>query len=142
MLLGEEAMKKPTTLRIPEPTREAIEELTRRTGRPFASVVNEMLAEAVRMRRIPGITFVDGPMGRRARLAGTGLDVFEVVRSYRELGQDLQRLREAYHWLSDPQLRAALAYAEAYPDEIEARVAADARWDAEAVAERYPFTRP
>lgn len=133
---------KPISIRLPEETRDAIQETCRRTGRDFSSVANEMLSEAVKMRRIPGVVFVDSPVGRVARVAGTGLDVFEIVNAYRGMGQDLERLRGAYHWLSDLQLKAALAYAEAYPDEIEARIALDSRWTPEEVWTAYPFTRP
>jgi len=44
--------------------------------------------------------------------------------------------------LTDQQLRSALAYAEAYPEEIEARIEADEAWTAERIWEAYPFTRP
>lgn len=133
---------KPVSIRIPEETRHTIEETAHRTGRDFSSVANEMLSEAVKMRRIPGITFADGPLGRVARIAGTGIEVFELIKAYREMEEDPKRLREAFHWLSDIQLRAALAYAEAYPDEIEARIAMDASWAPERIWEAYPFTRP
>ena len=132
----------PVSLRIPPDVREAVAETARRSGREFSSVANEMLAEAVKMRRIPGITFADGAAGRRARIAGTGLDVFEVVGTFRSLGGDYAKLAEAYHWLSDFQLRAALAYAEAYPDEIDDRLRREAALTPEAVWARYPFTRP
>ncbi len=133
---------RPISLRIPDETRQVIEEAARRGGRDFSSVANEMLSEAVKMRRIPGIVFADGPTGRRARVAGTGIEVFEVIRSYRGMDESWERLRKAYHWLSDQQLRAALAYAEAYPEEIEQRLQGDKDWTPEATWTKYPFTRP
>src|SRR5205814_6508124 len=84
-----------------------------------------VLAEAVKVRRISGIVFADRPAGRRARIAGTGLDVFQVVRDYRAMDADWAHLRQAYHRLGEPQLRAALAHAKAFPEEIEARLAAE-----------------
>ena len=42
----------------------------------------------------------------------------------------------------EEQLRSALAYAEAYPDEIEARIQADEAWTPERLWETYPFMRP
>ena len=54
----------------------------------------------------------------------------------------LERLRQAYHWLSEHELRAAVAYAEAYPEEIEERLRADEYWTPERVWETYPFMRP
>ncbi len=133
---------RPSSIRIPDETRRAIEETCRRTGRDFSSVANEMLAEAVKMRRIPGIVFVDGPLGREARVAGTGVEVFEVVRTYRQADENWDRLSAAYHWLSEQQLRAALAYARAYPEEIAARLEEEARWQPEEIRTRYTFTAP
>jgi uncharacterized protein (DUF433 family) len=131
-----------TSLRIPDETREVIEASARRLGRDFSSVANEMLAEAVKMRRIPGVLFADSPLGRVALVAGTGLAVWEVARTYREVEEDWTRLQVAYHWLSERQLRVALAYAVAYPDEIRERLAADQQLAADALWLRYPFLAP
>ena len=133
---------KVASIRIPEETRRAIDESCRRTGRGFSAVANEMLGEAVKMRRIPGIAFADSPSGREAIVAGTGLGVFEIISAYRGMEQSWERLREAFHWLGEQQLRAALAYTEAYPEEIEDRLAQEERWTPEEVWSRYPFTRP
>lgn len=133
---------RPSSIRIAEGTRRYMEETCRRTGRDFSSLANEMLAEAVRMRRIPGIVFHDSPAGRAAVVAGTGIRVAEVVRSCREMGCNWERLRAAYHWLSEAQLRSVLAYAEAYPEEIEERLQQEERWSPEAVWATYPFTKP
>ncbi len=133
---------KPISIRIPEETRSAIEEASRRTGRDFSTVANQMLSEAVKLRRIPGVVFVDSPSGRVARVAGTGIDVFEIVKAYREMGQNPGRLQTAYHWLSEIQLRAALAYAQAYPEEIEDRIALEKQWTPEEIWNEHPFTRP
>jgi hypothetical protein len=86
-------------------------------------MTTHLLSEGEKMRRVPGITFVDSPTGRRAHVDESGLDVFEVIKVYRECGEDRRRLAMALHWLSDGQLAAALAYARESPDEIEARLA-------------------
>ncbi|HEX5501106.1 MAG TPA: hypothetical protein VFW96_00705 [Thermomicrobiales bacterium] len=130
------------SLRLPPEMRVEIEELTQRTGRDFSGIAKELLAEGLKMRRIPGIAFADSPSGRVARVAGSGVAVFEVVRDYRDLGGDVERLREAFHWLSEHQIRAALAYAAAYPEEIQARLDAEERWTPERTWAKYPFTKP
>ncbi|MBI2865509.1 MAG: DUF433 domain-containing protein [Chloroflexi bacterium] len=133
----------PKTIRMPDEVRLPLEEEAQLSRRDFSSVVNEMLQEAIKMRRIPGIVFANSPSGGRvARIAGTGIEVFEVVQAYRSVDDSWSRLREAFHWLTDVQLRAALAYAEAYPNEIEACTRRDERWTAEAVEKRYPFMSP
>ncbi len=133
----------PKTVRMPQDVLRPIEDECRRTGRDFSTVVNERLLESNKMRRIPGIVFVDSPSGGRvARIAGTSLEVFEIVQAYRSVENSWPRLKESFHWLSDAQLRAALAYAEAYPEEIEERIRRDEQWTPQTVWTRYPFMRP
>ncbi len=130
------------SLRIPSETVKAIEELAEATRQDFSATAIELLTEAVRMRRCPGIVFADSPSGRHARVAGTGLDVWEIIAMHKSLERDPVRLREAYHWLSDAQLRAALSYFAAYPEEIDRRIALDERWTKERLWAEYPFTAP
>ena len=67
------------SLRMPQRTFEEIERIARETGRDFSSIAKDLLGEAIKMRRCPGIVFADGVSGRRARIAGTGLEVWEVI---------------------------------------------------------------
>jgi uncharacterized protein (DUF433 family) len=91
------------------------------------------------MRRAPGIVFADGPGGRRAVVAGTGLDVWEIVATWRACGQDLAALAASYAWLDQTALHAALGYYQLYPAEVDARVAREAEWTAERVRRELPF---
>src|SRR3990172_12738951 len=134
--------KKPVTIRLSAEVREEIRDIMRRTGRDFSSIAHEMLEEALKMRRIPGIYFTDTPTGRHAHIAGTGLGVWEIVRVYREENNDWEALRESFDWLTEQQLRTALAYAEAYPEEIGDRIALEDEFSVEEVWKKYPFTRP
>jgi uncharacterized protein (DUF433 family) len=79
----------------------------------------ELLTEEEKMRRVPGIIFVDGATGRRARIAGTGLEVFEIIHGYESVGEDLEGLLEAFHWLKAEQILAALRYYREFPEEID-----------------------
>ena len=91
------------------------------------------------MRRCPGIVFADGVSGRRARIAGTGLEVWEVISTYRSVNQDFSRLRKAYHWLTEQQLRAVVGYYTAYREEIDALIKLNESWSRESVTKRFPF---
>jgi uncharacterized protein (DUF433 family) len=126
------------SIRIPDGVAKSIQEEAENSGRDFSAVANDLLAEAVKLKRCPGIVFADGPSGRRARIAGTGLDVWEVVSTYKSLNRDDARLREAYHWLSEPQLRSALAYFRLYPEEIERQIVRNEAWTKEQLADRHP----
>lgn len=102
----------------------------------------DLLEEAIRIRRVPGIAFADGPAGRRAVVAGSGLDVWEIVATWQHEGKDFELLRQSYPWLTDPQLRAALSYYELHPEEIEERLARERQWTPERVARELPLARP
>lgn len=85
------------------------------------------------MRRAPGIVFAAGPTGRRAVVAGTGLDVWELVAAWLEGSRDFEDLKRNYEWLTEAQLRSALRYYELYPEEIDARLERERRWTPEAI---------
>jgi len=136
------AKGQPVSLRIPDEVRQLIQERMKESGRGFSSIANEMLMEAAKMRRIPGISFMDAASGRTAVIGGTGIKVWLLVQDYRAMDCSWERLREAFHWLSEHQLRSALAYAEAFPDEIEEILREEERWTPEYTWAKYPFMRP
>ena len=127
------------SLRIPQETLEEIERIASETGRDFSSIAKDLLAEAIKMRRCPGIVFVDGVSGRRARIAGTGIEVWEVITTYKSVNEDFSRLQKAYHWLTEQQLRAAIGYYTAYRSEIDQLIKQNESWSRETVAKRFPF---
>jgi uncharacterized protein (DUF433 family) len=109
------------------------------TMRERGSHAPGMLEEVARMRRVPGVFFSDGPAGRRATVAGTGLDVWEVIGAWKESEEQWSVLRENYDWLTDSQLQSALAYYKLYPEEIDARLAVEDHWTPERVKAELPF---
>jgi len=98
-----------------------IEAAASNAGRDFSSVARDLLVEAVKMKNCPGIIFADGPTGRRARVSGTGIDVWEIAAAFKEAGENYTELQKVYHWLSEPQLRSALSYYTLYPAQIDGR---------------------
>jgi len=98
-----------------------IEAAASNAGRDFSSVARDLLVEAVKMKKCPGIIFADGPTGRRARVSGTGIDVWEIAAAFKEAGENYTELQKVYHWLSEPQLRSALSYYALYPAQIDGR---------------------
>jgi uncharacterized protein (DUF433 family) len=91
---------------------------------------------------VQGVELRNGPAGPRAVVSGTGLDVWEIIATWHEVGENFERLQDSYHWLSPEQLESALEYYEQNTEEIEARLAKEAKWTPEAVWERYPYARP
>ncbi|MCX5916791.1 MAG: DUF433 domain-containing protein [Deltaproteobacteria bacterium] len=112
------------------------------SGKDFSAVTKDLLEEAIKMRRCPGIVFAEGMSGRTARVAGSGIEVWEIIATYQSLKKDTGRLKKSYHWLSAEQLRAALAFYSAYPEEIDRQIEKNQRWSQEEIRKRYPFMSP
>lgn len=130
------------SLRMPLDTARSIAALAEAANRDFSSTTNELLEEALRMRRCPGILFTSGPAGRRATIAGSGIDVWEIIAKLKLLRGDVSKLRRHYRWLSEAQLRAALSYYQLYPREVDRRLEQEEALTPEAIYAKYPFMRP
>ncbi len=94
------------------------------------------------VKMVPGIIYA--PLAKRARIQGTGLEVWEIVAQYEAVNRDFAALQECFDWLTPEQLRAALRFAELNPEFIAERFA---REDAapqllEELWERKPHTKP
>lgn len=127
------------SFRIKEPILQEIE--TIRKDKPANAVANELLEEALKMRRCPGIIFADGMTGRRARIAGTGVEVWEVVNEYQIVGEDVDGLKKAFPHLSERQLIAALNYERIYPEEIDALIRNNEAITPDTVAGRFSLIK-
>lgn len=102
----------------------------------------DRLSEAETMQKVPGIVFVDGPAGRRAHVAGTGLDVFEVINVFRTCGEDRAATAEALDSLTPGELRVAFQYYEAFPAEIDERLAQEEEVTPEYLRAHFPQPQP
>ena len=127
------------SIRLPEEAVKEIEALASDTGKDFSGIARDLLIEAIKIRRCPGITFADGPTGRRAKIAGTGIDIWEFIATFKGLGENYDKLKEAYHWLSDQQIRSALSYYALYPNEIDERIHRNDDITEAQIINRFPF---
>jgi uncharacterized protein (DUF433 family) len=130
------------SLRLPAPLARVIALEAQRGGRSFSAVATEMLEESARTRRFRHIAFAGPPGRRRASIAGTGLDVWEVAREYAAAERSLGRLARAIPWVPREKLAEALAYADVYGAEIAERLEQEAAWTEESVREAMPWSRP
>lgn len=106
---------------------DVIERLRRRSelaGTNKSRLAERYVDEGTRMDEHPGIVFRSGPSGRRATLAG-GPDVWEVMATLKDgeargdaaIGATAELLE-----LTELQVRTAVRYYSAYPEEIDERV--------------------
>lgn len=129
MWYGTSVASTPFSARLDSALLSRLRRLSARERIPVSQLVERFLEEAMRSEELPGIVFRSGPAGRRAGVLG-GPDVWEIVR-------DVQAAEEAD--IADPvshvvattdlgeeQVRLALAYHAAFPDEVDARISAEA----------------
>jgi len=126
-----------TTMRLRQSVREHLEAWAARGRRSVSEVAQELIEEGIRMRECPGIYFASEPAGRTAKIAGTGLAVWEVLRDYVR-DQDIERVRRAFGQLSQAQITAAVMYCGRYLEEIRREVEANAALTPEVLEQRYP----
>lgn len=111
-----------------------------RAGRVHAAprtLAQRYVDEGLRHDDHPVIHFMDGATGRRARVIGSGLDVWEVIATVRDNDNDQV---EAADYLQVPRgvVQAAVAYYGDFRDEIDSEIADNVRaWnDGQAAVQR------
>jgi uncharacterized protein (DUF433 family) len=87
------------------------------TGESANSLGARYIDEGLRMDEHPLIRFREAAGGRRAALAGTRLDVWQVVETLQNSGNSVERAAE-YLAIPHPWVRACVRYYAAYPDEV------------------------
>lgn len=130
------------SIRIPVELDRLVESERARNPRlSWSDQILELVDEAIRVRRCPGIAFRDGPTGRRAVVEGTGIDVWSVVMAWEDGDRDWSALQAAFDVVDEVQLRAALNYHALYPDEIDDRIRREREWTPERLARELPFAQ-
>ena len=91
----------------------------KRSGLSQSALIERYVDEGLRQEEHRGIIFVDEPAGRRARVAGTGLDVWEVVETVQDNDGSTA---DAADYLAVPErfVLAAMRYYADYAYEIDA----------------------
>ena len=110
------------TLRTRPGTAERLGRKARSTGIPARTLAARYLDEGLRREDHPQINFMDGATGRRAALAGTGLDVWEVIATVRDNGNDVAQAAD-YLELPESVIAAAVTYYGEFKGEIDAEIA-------------------
>ena len=99
-------------------TLDRLRERARLLGEKHTTLAERYLEEGVIMDEHPNIHFVDGALGRRPAVLGSGLDVWEIVEVAKDNGGSVADT--ASYLEIDPRLvETALRYYGAYRDEID-----------------------
>jgi uncharacterized protein (DUF433 family) len=134
-----ERKSEPFSIRLSMATDRLVEAEAKRTRRSKEAIVESLTEEAARVRRFPGIGFHGDDARRAPWVIGTGLDVWEVVEMLEDYGSRERLVRETQ--LTPAHVRIAVAYRDAYPDEIDEALTANRR-PVEEWRELFPFVEP
>ena len=129
------AKSAPFSMRLSKRMEALVNVEARRTGRSKGAIVEALAEEALRMRLFPGIGFMGRDWDRRAWVMGTGLDVWQVVDIYKDVGS-VERMVESWS-INERQIQLALDYYKMFPEEIDA-IIADNKRPIEQLEEEYP----
>lgn len=124
-------MGQPLSLRLGEITLERLAVRAADVHMPPRTLAQRYVEEGLRMDEHPLVRFADGPAGRRARLVGTGSDVWEVIAAVKDNGGDVAGTA-AYLRMALGLVQAAVVYYGAFPAEIDDRIERNEREAAEA----------
>ena len=111
-------MSHPLSVRLTDATIQRLGARARSVHLPPRTLAQRYVEEGLRMDEHPLVRFAEGPAGRRARLVGTGKDVWEVIAAVRDNGGDAA---ETARYLEMPLglVQAAITYYGAYSDEVD-----------------------
>jgi len=126
-------MSHPLSVRLNDATIERLGKHAKRAHLAPRTLAQRYVEEGLRMDEHPLIRFADGPTGRRARLVGTGKDVWEVIAVVRDNDGDAA---ETARYLEIPLglVQAAITYYGVYRDEIDQWIEANEQETADARA--------
>ncbi len=133
---GMAAKSSPVSVRLSKSLEVLVDAEARRTGRSRSAVLEALAGEALRARLFPGVAFRGTDWERRAWVIGTGLDVWQIVEAYRDIGSVEQMAGGGA--ANERQIRLALAYYERFPEDIDVALAANRRPLAQ-LREEHPF---
>jgi len=117
-------MSQPLSVRLNDATISRLGARARRVHLPPRTLAQRYVEEGLRMDEHPLIRFADGPAGRRARLVGTGKDIWEIIAVVRDNGGDAA---DSARYLELPLglVQAAISYYGAYTAEIDEQIDAN-----------------
>lgn len=126
-------MNTPLSVRLNDATIARLGRHAQRVHLAPRTLAQRYVEEGLRMDEHPLIRFAEGPAGRRARLIGTGKDVWEVIAAARDNEGDIA---ETARYLEIPLglVQAAVTYYGAYTDEVDQWIEASEQEAAEAHA--------
>jgi uncharacterized protein (DUF433 family) len=106
------------SLRLPPAEAKRLQQMARRMGRTASQVGAELVGESLRRADFAFIEFRDSADGRQPCIQGTRLAVWQVISLLRTYQGDVAKTAAHLRW-PEAKVHAAVAYTQAFPEEIE-----------------------
>src|SRR5262245_28921866 len=116
------------SLRLPPDEATRLRQMARRLGRTASEVGAELVGESLRRSEFAFIDFRDSAAGRQPYIQGTRLAVWQVVSLLKAYEGNVPKTAAHLRW-PETKVHAAIAYAEAFPHEIEESLQDQASYD-------------
>jgi uncharacterized protein (DUF433 family) len=112
------ALRAHLTLRVAQSTLDDLNRRAHHTGQPRSALAERYVYEGLQMDEHPGIHFVDGALGRRAKVLGSGLEVWEIIAVLRDNDDSIAETA-AYLAIDEKVVRTAVDYYGSHRAEID-----------------------
>jgi hypothetical protein len=106
------------SMRLPGESGKRLKRMARRHGWTPSDTSARLVEEGLRRQDFAFIDFRDSTIGRQAYIQGSTLAVWEVQMLLRSYKNDLAAVTKHLRW-PESKVQAAVAYAEAFPEEID-----------------------
>jgi hypothetical protein len=125
------------SLRLPADQAERLRQMARRMGRSASEVGAELVGESIRRADFAFVEFRDSAVGRQAYIQGTRLAVWQAISVLRSFKGDVAKAAAHLKW-PGAKMHAAVAYAQAFPDEVEEAIRDNASFGFEKLSRLLP----
>ena len=125
------------SMRLPAESGNRLKRMANRHGWTPSDASARLVEEGLRRSEFAFIDFRDSPAGRQAYIQGSTLAVWEVLLLVQSYEADVSAVASHLKW-PEGKVQAAVNYAKAFPEEIEAALSENAATDFEALKRMLP----
>jgi uncharacterized protein (DUF433 family) len=125
------------SMRLPAESGNRLKRMANRHGWTPSDASARLVEEGLRRSEFAFIDFRDSPAGRQAYIQGSTLAVWEVLLLVQSYEADVSAVASHFKW-PEAKVQAAVNYAKAFPEEIEAALSENAATDFEALKRMLP----
>ncbi|MBS1852399.1 MAG: transcriptional regulator [Acidobacteria bacterium] len=125
------------SMRLPAETGRRLKRIANRHGWTASDASARLVEEGLRRSEFAFLDFRDSPAGRQAYIQGSSLAVWEVLLLLRSYKENTKAVAQHLEW-PETKVRAALHYAEAFPEEVEGAIVENSAADFDSLKRMLP----